>query len=385
MAETQVNFFTELAQNFDFPNWESSSTEVYVNPRLEVFHREGILDALKKVQIPPSSVVLCSSGTSGPPKVFLFSKSAFLNSARRVVSRYDFSQKDSWICPLPLFHVGALAISARAFLTGSSIYRFELNPWSASSFYLQLCQQKVTATSLIPTQLFDMVQQSFRAPSELRIVFVGGDKLDFDLFQKAKNLGWQVLPTYGMTETASMIAAADEVDWPSQLFKMKLFEGISFQSLDSGNWAVHCDSLFDATLDYGASLEAKPVWISRPLLRELSGIHMLADRIQVLDDTSFLVLGRKDDFIKVRGEFVNLQNFEAKISGQLQVPIWKVKIVVDHDDRPFLELDESLRQLGDFPVETLNMKCGLPAFMKFKKIEYVNFASRTTNQWKRNL
>jgi O-succinylbenzoic acid--CoA ligase len=62
---------------------------------------------------------------------------------------------------------------------------------------------EATIVSLVPTQLARLA--SAPPPSSLRAVIVGGGPLEPDLQRAAQEAGWPVLPTYGMTEVASMV------------------------------------------------------------------------------------------------------------------------------------------------------------------------------------
>ena len=58
----------------------------------------------------------------------------------------------------------------------------------------------------MPKQIADLVQSECHAPPNLRTVLVGGDPLDSDLYEKAKNLGWPISLSYAMSEAASTIS-----------------------------------------------------------------------------------------------------------------------------------------------------------------------------------
>ncbi len=75
-------------------------------------------------------------------------------------------------------------------------------------FAEEMNEGAVTLTSLVPTQVHDLVQCALACPPSLRAVVVGGAELDPVLGERARELGWPVLQSYGMTEAASQVATA---------------------------------------------------------------------------------------------------------------------------------------------------------------------------------
>jgi len=200
-------------------DWLSEESYYFFNPQ----HPKT--KDLKKREIPilKSHIYLYTSGFS---KICLLSKKAFLHSACLANKNLQASTKDKWLISLPLYHVGGISILARAFLSGSS-YFINKEAWNPNSFKRQIEREKITLSSLVPTQVYDLVGKGLKAPSSLRVLLVGGDFLSSSLYQKARDLGWPLLLCYGATETSSHIA----VSKLSSLKKktkppMKLLEGV---------------------------------------------------------------------------------------------------------------------------------------------------------------
>ena len=101
---------------------------------------------------------------------------------------------------LPDFHVGGMGILARcheAFLQGGSGWR---GKWDPVRYHELALAEGSTLSSLVPTQLFDLVEHGLRAPEPLRAVIIGGGRLDDQLYEQALQLGWPLMESYGMTE-----------------------------------------------------------------------------------------------------------------------------------------------------------------------------------------
>jgi len=155
---------------------------------------------------------ILSSGTEslGSVKVIGLTFDAILASAGAVNAYVESSSRDHWLVALPTFHIGGLAILARAHLSGARVSFASASRWSAPAFCHALEREMVTLTSLVPTQLFDLVAAGLKCPPSLRKVFVGGGSLHHDIFVRARELGWPILRTYGLTECASQVAVADD-------------------------------------------------------------------------------------------------------------------------------------------------------------------------------
>ena len=181
-------------------DWENEENYLFIHPS-----QESEYNFLNKTSL-KSHVFITTSG-SKQKKCIALSKKSFLNSAQAVNDHLKAQKKDRWLVCLPLFHVGGLSILARSFLSQSD-YFFIKGSWSVDDFLNQIHSQKITLTSLVPTQVYDLVSQNIRSPSMLRAVVVGGGSLTPSLYQEARKLGWPLLPSYGLTEACSQVATA---------------------------------------------------------------------------------------------------------------------------------------------------------------------------------
>ncbi len=235
------------------------------------------------------------------------SKKAILSAAASVNQFFKITSQDVWLNPLPQFHVGGLSIEARTYLAGGQT--IDLESWDVGGFHKLADQQGATIASLVPTQVFDLVEQGFRAPQTLRLVIVGGGPLNKDLYFRGRELGWPLIPSYGMTETAALMAAAS----PQSLSVMEFPEAHLLSHVDlepiGEQFKVNSASLFDGFLWVKESGES--VWQPRPQP------FVLDDRIEV-QDRKIKVLGRESEIVKILGETVNL--LELKNTLQIKIP-----------------------------------------------------------------
>lgn len=165
----------------------------------------GLADFLA-ARFPDQSVcAFQTSGTESGPKWVLLEKRALLTSAEAVNHHFAVTATDRWLITLPIHHVGGFSIFARAFLSGSAVVH-SLDKWNPVEFVDLVRTECITLTSLVPTQVYDLVQQRLPPPPSLRAIAVGGGGMNPALAESARDLGWPVFQSYGMTETASQIA-----------------------------------------------------------------------------------------------------------------------------------------------------------------------------------
>ena len=148
-----------------------------------------------------------TSGSEGRAKWVALTKSALQISARAVNAHFSVTKQDRWLLALPTWHVGGFGILARCFVGGNAFTVLE-GKWHAASFCERCERDQTTLASLVPTQVFDLVVARIKAPKSLRAVLVGGGALSPEITRVARELGWPLCATYGMTETASQVAAA---------------------------------------------------------------------------------------------------------------------------------------------------------------------------------
>ncbi|MCX8494584.1 MAG: AMP-binding protein [Akkermansiaceae bacterium] len=246
-------------------------------------------------------VLFETSGSSGIPKQVALSKQALLVSADAVNSHLHVTADSTWGLALPVHHVGGFGVAARAYRAGCRLQVFS-NRWNALRFGEWLIEAAVTHTSLVPTQVHDLVSAKIAAPNGLLAAVVGGGQLDAKTGQAARDLGWPVLASYGMTEAGSQLAtqgldALSEIYQPSPLPLLPIW-GAS--TSDEGILAIRGPALFSGVVIDGIFTPRSSEW------------HQTSDRV-VLENHVLTPLGRVDSLVKVLGELVDPQAIEAKL------------------------------------------------------------------------
>lgn len=287
-------------------DWESSETKILMNSRFSLMESGKLASLIKESSALKSHFWLSTSGSTGQVKWAALSKEAILCSARSVNHFLHSTSQDIWINPLPSFHVGGLGIWARGYLSGAKVidfYKSEEGKWDPGRYYQALIETKATLSSLVPAQVYDLISKEIKASPFLRGVIVGGGALQPSLYKQAKDLGWTLLPSYGMTECASQIATAsldamDERGMPS----LKILDHVDINLTAEGLIQVRSAAL----LSLYAVVKEDAISFYDP---KIEGWFTTEDRGEVIE-TTLKILGRDGSFIKIGGESVDMTRLE---------------------------------------------------------------------------
>ena len=296
--------------------WDTDETEVLLNPRMPEETRARMMTAQASLPTLTAHVWLTTSGSSGLKWVAL-SKAALLASAAAVNTHLEATRADSWALPLPLFHVGGLGILARAHLSGATVYQWggggEVK-WEALAFHKFLTDTGAALTSLVPTQLHDLVQTGLPCPPALRAAVIGGGALSTELARAARALGWPALPSYGLSECCSQVATArpgpptQREDDPPLI----LLPHITARADGDGRLQIKSPALLTG---YGLINDEGTARFVDP---KEDGWFLTEDRGGVTGDV-LTIAGRIGDFVKIGGESVDVARL-SRVWEQQNVP-----------------------------------------------------------------
>jgi O-succinylbenzoic acid--CoA ligase len=156
----------------------------------------------------------------------------------------------------------------------------------------------------------------------LRAVVVGGGALDETLRIRAAELGWPLLPSYGLTETASQVATAkpgaEDCSW------LPLLNHVEARVGDEGMLELRGPSLLTGWMLFDPDGSAQ--WEDP----KTDGWFRTSDRAE-LRNGQLHFIGRGDDLVKIRGELVDVAGLEREL--QMRVSSGLVRIDVEPDER----------------------------------------------------
>ncbi|NHB94027.1 o-succinylbenzoate--CoA ligase [Photorhabdus cinerea] len=264
-------------------NWQSNS--------LNYDDSAAAWDAMR-----PASMIL-TSGSSGLPKAAVHSIYVHLASAQDVLSVMNFQQQDSWLLSLPLFHVSGQGIIWRWLMKGASLVLRDINP-------LEHALADCTHASLVPTQLWRLLEQSQNQLPNLKEVLLGGALIPVELTQRAERRGIRCWCGYGLTELASTVCVKRADNLPG------VGNPLPGKEIRLINEEIHIrsDSL------------ASGYWLDGKLqpLTDSNGWFHTRDR-GVIQNGELRILGRMDNQFFSGGEGIQPEEIERVINTYPQV------------------------------------------------------------------
>jgi o-succinylbenzoate---CoA ligase len=307
----------------------------------------------------PEPVLFETSGSAGVPKQVVISKPSLHISAQAVNQHLGVTKYSRWGLALPLHHVGGFGVAARAYQAECGLSHFTKR-WNARDFCIWATEEKITHTSMVPTQVHDLVQSGETAPTSLLAIVVGGGQLDIATGQAARDLGWPVLASYGMTETSSQIATQglDQLALPYQPFPLPILPIWDCQVSDGQLLAISGPALF---LGYRSGEVFTP---------RVSEWHTTSDRV-ILFGGMLQPLGRADLQVKVLGELVDPEGIEgqliARSAGKLKHG--SIVIIPIRDERRGHLLVPILEAASELPCLEELVKAHSASSPTFEKLE----------------
>lgn len=250
-------------------------------------------------------VLFKTSGSTGEPKWIALSKNALLLSAACVNRHLHVTEDSRWGLALPIHHVGGFGVVARAFEAACAVHQFP-GKWDPARFHAWLGENRITHTSLVPTQVHDLVAAGLTSPQSLSAIVVGGGRLPEETGNTALQLGWPVLPSYGMTETGSQIATRNPglLDSSYQNGSLPLLDIWEAREGPDGRLEVSGPALFSGILRKEAD--------SWNYHERSSSWHATSD-LAAVHDRLLTPLGRADSVVKVLGELVDPESIEREL------------------------------------------------------------------------
>ena len=287
------------------------------------------------------AALVFTSGSGGWARGVVLSLANLYYSAGGTLSALPLEPGDSWAAVLPFFHVGGMMIPVRTALAGSSCYiSSDFNPAEIIDL---AAEKKITHISLVPAMLRMIIDQDKnKAMNRLKAIIVGGAGLDDDLRRSILDRKLPVYSSYGLTETASMVALSDLNDITS---------GGSL----SGAVLPHREVLIS---DQGRILVRGPVVFSRYLDGEPPPTTpdgwLITEDCGYLDSRQRLVVtGRADRVIISGGENISLDEIEQALIGIEGVKAATV-------------LEQNSRRWGQRPIAFVETTLGETSVKKLK-------------------
>ena len=154
-------------------------------------------------------LLIYTSGTTGKPKGVLLTQANVAAGIDYVSKAFEMKAGDRTMCVMPLFHTNGLMFSTLPFLlVGGTVVMKKR--FSATQFWNQLREARVSTTSVSPTILAMLLEHEANAPRasdiELDFIKVASAPTPVELAQRFENRFGKglLLETYGLTETTAI-------------------------------------------------------------------------------------------------------------------------------------------------------------------------------------
>lgn len=264
--------------------------------------------------LPPSpagasepQLLITTSGTGGVAKAVMLGGAGLVASAEGSCRLFDLGPGDTWLCCLPVIHVGGLMILLRCACAGATV---ELEQrFDPSEAWDSLCSG-ATHTSLSPVMLNCIMDEADGAPvpATLRHVLTGGSAMPPGITRRAAARHWPLTETYGMSETATHIAVVDPA---TRTLRPVAGGRIELEGVESDTDSVAPVRLEGPTLMLG---------YANPDLRPGDGLDdagglVSTDLGRRSEDGFISIVGRRDDVIICGGLNIHPVEVEQLLAG----------------------------------------------------------------------
>lgn len=292
-------------------------------------------------------LMIATGGSTSSPRVVRLNGHNIMAGVTASRRRLKTTADDIFLCCLPLFHIGGLAMIYRTIEAGGTLVLHD--GFQIDSIIKDMETYQATQISLVPTMLSSLVQQQYQPPKSLRVALIGGSPLSEALYNEAISAGWPLIPTYGMTENASQIATLDPGanKWHPGLVGEPLEHtevSIMNRSVNGiGSIRIRGESVMQGQLSTNGTTSDYP-----------NGEWFETGDIGTLDDDGNLtILGRSDNLLISGGENVYPEQLESLL---LQHPLVQDVGVTGKKDIHWGEIVIALYS-GDIEEDALEIWC----------------------------
>ena len=216
-----------------------------------------------------------TSGSTGNPKKIKIPKEDFIESCLLTKKTFDLNEKSRVINCLPVDYIAGKMMFIRALVLGLDIYTFPIK-----SKPIDKLESNYDLIAMTPLQLASSMNHIER----IKNVIVGGGPVQNDLKRKVLSLKNNIFETYGMTESLTHVAIKNLTKNEKNFHAL---EGITFAE-NSGCLLINTPHLSSKQIQTN-------------------------DKINLVSNTEFSWLGRKDFIINSGGVKINPEELENKL------------------------------------------------------------------------
>lgn len=236
-----------------------------------------------------------TSGSTGVPKRMKVEKRRMLNSARITCDFLGLKQGDTALLCMSTAYIAGKMMVVRAIERGLQLISVEPSghPLKTTQEGLPPC---IDFAAMVPLQVYNSLQvpEERERLRNIRHLIIGGGAIDAQLEEALKDFPHAVWSTYGMTETLSHIALR-RLNGPMASQWYVPFDGVTLSASEDGCLVIDAPAVHD-------------------------GLLVTNDMVELRDDGSFRVLGRKDNVVCSGGIKIQMEEVERLLQPHLSIP-----------------------------------------------------------------
>ena len=257
--------------------------------------------------------IIYTSGTTGYPKGVLLTHKNYLVNAAQIVSAAQMTEKDRFLCILPLFHVnGQLVTTLSPLYAGGSMIL--LKGFSPKEFLPRLARYRATAFSGVPTvyailnNLPDAEQYDL---SPLRFCICGAAPMPVEVFETfERKYKANILEGYGLSE-GTCASSINPLGGKRKIGSIGLpLEGQTLKIFDDQDRELPAGQIGEIVVQGENVMQG--YYKNEPATKETlrGGWLHTGDLGQVDEDGYFFIVGRKKEMIIRGGENIYPKEIE---------------------------------------------------------------------------
>ena len=238
------------------------------------------------------TLLVHTSGSTGKPKPMLVEKRRMEASARITCGFLGLRAGDTALLCMPLDFIAGKMVVVRSLVWGLQLVAVE-----PSGHPLKGLTESPTFAAMVPMQVYNSlkVEEERRLLRDIKHLIIGGGAVNSDMAEELRGFPNAVWSTYGMTETLSHIA-------------LRRLSGA-----EASEWYEPFDGVGVTTSADGCLVIDAPAVCAQPLVT--NDIAEIAP-----DGRRFRIRGRRDNVVCSGGLKLQIEEMEARLQPQLNVP-----------------------------------------------------------------
>ncbi|WP_051085704.1 AMP-binding protein [Desulfobacter curvatus] len=257
-----------------------------------------VFDFLAQWYGPENTITVHTSGSTGPPKPIFLEKAFVAQSAMRTLEFFELKPGQRILLCLPLRYIAGKLMVVRALLGRLDLCTAE--PTDNFAFLGQCPANPFRFAAMVPNQVTKLLEYPERF-NALGALLIGGSALPAILETELQTVPTACFASYGMTETATHIALR-RTNGPGASDFFHCLGGISVGLSPSGCLTIEIPGL-NTSDGSGAPLVTN-------------------DLAELIDSTTFRILGRADNVIISGGVKYFPETIEKKLGSAIEQPFF---------------------------------------------------------------